>query len=312
MGKPSVGVSACLVGQPVRYNGEHKKHRWITDQFAEFVSLHPLCPELAMGLSTPRPAIRLVETAPRQIRLVTTKEGKDLTEMAELAASRLLSSEVSPWDGFILKKDSPSCGAERVKLYGSGPMPSRQGEGFFARRLKEKYPMLPYIEEGRLSDPEQCEQFVTRVFAHYRLKQVPMELSQLQTFHRNYKLILMEHSPKHYQILGRIVANPERQSIEKVMALYGPIFMEALSVPSNRQKRVNVLQHVMGYFKKMIDAGEKRQILEIIQEYRQGLLPFVAPLSLLHYLVKKFSVNYLEEQFLFYPYPKNLGLRKGI
>jgi uncharacterized protein YbgA (DUF1722 family) len=264
-----------------------------------------------MGLSIPRPAMRLVSKDLQKVRMVTSGAEIDYTELADATAEKILDAQ-EPWDGFILKKDSPSCGLERVKVYGSTTIPSRTGEGLFARRLRERYPLLPVIEEGRLADPEQREHFVTQIFAYHRLRQVTANLSEIQVFHRNYKLILMEHSPAHYQKLGRIVANSAGIDPSEVLSQYVLGFVEGLRVPSTPQRRMNVLQHVLGYFKKMIDPGEKKQILESIQEYRDGILPLMAPLGLLHYMVRKFSITYLEQQFYFYPYPKALGLRKWL
>jgi uncharacterized protein YbgA (DUF1722 family) len=242
--------------------------------------------------------------------MVTSNDKTDHTELAEKTTDRLLQGEAD-WDGFILKKDSPSCGLERVKVYPPSTIPLREGKGFFAKALQEKYPDLPMIEEGRLSDPEQREHFVTQVFAYARLKAVKPEFAEIQAFHRNYKLILMEHSPQHYQKLGRIVGNPNHLSPQEILKEYSPVFMDALRIPANPQKRMNVMQHIMGYFKKTIDSVEKQHLLEAITEYRQGLLPFAAPVSLLYFLVRRFSVKYLEDQFFFAPYPKDLGLRNG-
>lgn len=316
--KPRIGVSACLLGHSVRYNGGHKRHDWLVDIFANHVTYVPFCPEMAMGLGTPRDTLRLVsEPGSKVPRMISSRDQRDLTEQAHQTAQRLLAPD---WniDAFILKRDSPSCGLERVRVYNEHGIPERDGVGIFARTLKALYPRLPILEEGRLSDPAQRENFVTRVYASHRFGNLLREIEQhgsgiaaLQEFHQRYKLLLMAHSPLHYQRLGQIVGNARRLPAEEVLALYREPFFDALQIPVTPGKQANVLQHVLGYLKNQLDEKEKRQILEAVSDFQAGLLPFVAPLSLLHHLVRKFSMTYLEQQFFFRPYPKDLVLRNS-
>ena len=171
---------------------------------------------------------------------------------------------------------------------------------------------MPIIEEGRLTDPDQREAFVTQVFAYRTLKDIERRASALQEFHKIYKLILMEHSPVHYQRLGRLVANEKKLPFNQLYLKYIEGFMEALRIPSTKKKRANVLQHVLGYLKKCADDADRKRSLETIDEYRRGLLPLMVPVTLLHHLVNKFSIEYLKEQRFFAPYPKELSLRSGL
>lgn len=261
-----------------------------------------------MGLGVPRPALRLVQDG-QSVRVVTKNTGEDRTELARRTVARLVSGR-HDWDGFILKKSSPSCGLERVKVYPGGDRaPTPSGRGVFAAKLVELNPTLPLIEEGRLTDPAQREQFVLRVFAHRRLAEVRASMPAIQAFHRHYKLVLMERSPAHYRKLGAIVGNARRKKPGEVLEEYRPLFLEALQVPATPGKRVNVLHHIVGYFRDRLDRNERSQVLEAIEEYKDGIVPFVAPMKLLQHLVRKLSVEYLEGQLFFEPYPKALGLR---
>lgn len=312
MSKPRVGISACLLGRPVRFDGGHKRHDWICDDLAVHVEWAHVCPEVALGLGVPRDTVRLQGTPHRDARLVITRTAEDLT-VAAVRMSHNLIDGVGVLDGFILKKESPTCGLERVKVYSDrSGMPARSGVGVFARCLRERLPLLPMIEEGRLSDVEQRERFVTLLFAHHRLRTIESSVSQLQVLHRSYKLLLLEHSPALYRELGRIVANEERLEPASLLKRYAPLFIKILALPTSRGRRANVLEHAVGYFKDRLDSREKRQVLEAIHDYRAGALPLIAPLTLLRHLVRKFSVEYLEEQRFFWPEPEALHLRNAL
>jgi uncharacterized protein YbbK (DUF523 family)/uncharacterized protein YbgA (DUF1722 family) len=316
---PRIGISACLLGYSVRYNGGHKKQDWIVERLSRWVTFDSICPEVAMGLSVPRPALRLdvdnLRSSPDQVRMVTSHSKVDYTELAKTTVERILSSDEEglaeiagspPWDGFILKKDSPSCGVERVRVYPPSGIPLRTGVGFFARALQDKYPLLPVIEEGRLSDPVARDHFIERVFGYHRLKRVGHEsrdaklVADLQGFHRKYKLVLMEHSPKHYERLGKMIGTAGKGGISlKFLEEYRSLFMEALKIPVTPHKRVNVLQHAMGYMKSLISSGEKQMLLELFEQHREGILPSVVPIKVLQFLVQKYEIEYLRGQFFF-------------
>lgn len=306
--RPLVGISSCLLGERVRFDGGHKKDDWLVKELGKWVEWEPWCPEMQMGLGSPRESLRLVARG-KQNRLVGNRTGKDVTAAAKTTAREIV-TKLGDLDGYILKKNSPSCGLERVKVYGKNDIPFRAGQGVFAERLQRAMPLLPMIEEGRLSDPEQREQFVTRVFAFYRWKKVPAKISAIQKFHQEYKLLLMAHSPSKYQALGKIAANPSKRAPSDVKAEYGPVFLGALADPSTTKKRVNVLQHIFGYFKREIPPKEKAGILEAIEEFRKGELSFLAALTCVRQLLNRVSVPYLESQLFFDPYPKALSLRR--
>lgn len=304
--KPRIGISACLLGYPVRYNGEGKRDRWVADELGKVVDWTPFCPEMEMGLGTPRPAMRLSRASRNEgVKLVVTNTGEVLTELAQGASRRIL-PRLGHCDGFILKRSSPSCGIESVKIYGEDGTPFAKSAGVFGEALKTSMPWLPMIEEGRLSDPAQREHFVTRVFATWRLKRVEPEVREIQAFHQAHKLLLMSHHPAHYRALGDIAANREKRPPEEVLCAYRVAFCRAMETPCTRGRRTNALQHVFGYFKDRIDSKERRQVMEVIAAYQAGMVPFIVPVTLLRYLVEKFTVSYLNEQAFFHPYPEDL------
>lgn len=307
---PRIGVSACLLGAPVRFNGEHKRNEWIVDRLSRHSDLIGFCPETFMGLPTPRPALRFVSNE-NGVRLIETNSKFDHT-VAAGESSQALVTQAKELDGFILKKDSPSCGLERVKVYGEGGMPRRDGVGVFAASLKNAYPLIPMIEEGRLTHFEQRENFVLRVFAHQKIKALQLlgaalKVGELQTFHRKYKLVLLEHSPALYPKLGNVVSGRECKLPQEMLAAYAPTFMGALKTLPTAGTRVNVLQHTLAYLRGLADRQEREQIAQAISEYQQGRLPFIAPLSLIFHEVQKFGVRYLLEQKFFSPFPRELG-----
>ena len=303
---PRVGISACLLGQRVRHNGEHKGHHWLIEEFSKFVTWVPLCPEVEMGLGVPRDTLRLIGEA-IDPKMIVVKTGKDLTALAKNTARTLLKRETD-FDSYIFKKDSPSCGLQRVKVYGKSAMPLKTGVGLFAAAVKSRYPLIPMIEEGRLADPDQREAFAIQVFACFRLKNLPRRVSALQKFHQSYKFLLMSLDPINYQKLGAIAANSSRKPIGEVFEIYLGKFNETLQKPRTVKRRTNALQHLFGYLKTKIGSAEKKQVLDVIEDYRKEEIPLIAPLTLLHHLARKHSVTYLLDQEFFQPYPKGLKI----
>lgn len=308
--RPVVGISACLLGERVRFDGGHKKDDWIARELGKTVTWYAVCPEMEMGLGAPREAMRLERRGRGAPRLVVINTGEDLTTSGRTASTRIL-GRLPELDGFILKKGSPSCGVERVKVYGEGGgRPSRDGQGLFAEALAAERPLLPRIEEGRLTDAIQREHFVTRVFAHHRFRGIPARVSAVQKFHQEYKLLVMAHSPDHYQRLGRIAANSAKLAPSVVREKYGALFHEALAVPSTPGRRANVLQHMVGYFRGKLEDGERAALRDAIEEFRSGELSFLAALTVIRHVVKRVGEPYLEGQIYFDPYPRALALRK--
>ena len=310
-----VGISACLLGQEVRFDGGHKRDRYITDTLGKFFEWVPVCPEVEMGLGTPRETLRLVGD-PEAPRLVFAKKGEDQTElMRAWATSRLDRLAKANLSGYILKSDSPSCGMERVRVYRSSGIPSKDGVGIFARALMDRFPLLPVDEEGRLHDLPLRENFVERVFCYRRWRDLVaggITRGKLVAFHTAHKLLLLAHSPKHYTELGRLVANAKALSPKELEGRYGELFMAGLTVKATAKKHANVMQHILGYLKRDLDARDKAELLTVINDYYRGFVPLVVPLTLLKHHLTRVNVPYLQDQIYLNPHPKELMLRNHV
>lgn len=315
VGTMRVGISSCLLGNEVRFDGGHKHDPYITATLGQFFAWVPVCPEVEMGLSTPRETLRLIGDAVAP-RLVFAKTGADQTDaMQAWAVKRLKALADLELCGYILKSKSPSCGMERVRVYWASGMPAKHGVGIFARALLAAFPLLPVEEEGRLHDLGLRENFVERVFAYRRwrdLVESGLTRGRLVAFHTAHKLLLMAHSPKHYAALGRLVADAKAQLPRALESAYGAQFMEALRVPATPKKQVNVLQHILGYLKRDLDAGDKTELLQVIGDYHRGLVPLIVPLTLLKHHLKRIGVPYVLDQVYLDPHPKELMLRNHV
>ena len=304
-----VGVSACLLGQRVRYDGGHKAEPFIIDTLGRYFCWVPVCPEMEVGLGTPREPMRLVGdvTAPK---LVATVSGHDHTvRMQRFAAQRVPQLAELGLHGYILKKNSPSCGMTGVRVYGASGRPRRSGRGLFARALMAQWPLLPVEEEGRLQDPELREHFIEQVYAYHRwwgfLASNPAPRDVVQ-FHTRNKLSLMAHSRSHYQTLGRMVARCGGGLGEEFLDAYGDLFMAGLKVRTTRRKHANVLSHIQGYLKQRLGKPGKAALTACIDDYRQGLVPLTAPLDLLRDHFRRHPCPYVEAQTYLNPYPDDL------
>jgi len=310
-----IGVSACLLGREVRYDGGHKRDAFLVETFGPYVEWVPVCPEVELGLGIPRPTLRL-ERRGDQVRLIMPETGDDHTDaMRRYATERVVLLAQEDLCGYILKKDSPSCGMERVKVYGAHAIPSKSGRGVFADALMRHYPTLPVEEEGRLNDPLLRENFVERVFAYRRLRTLftgRWKLGDLVAFHTVHKLQLMAHSPETYERLGRFVAIAKNVARAEVRARYESLFMQGLTVLATRQRHTNVLQHMAGYFKKQLDDDAKRELQSVIDDYRRGLVPLIVPITLIRHYVRRFDATYLKAQVYLEPHPKELMLRNHV
>lgn len=311
----NVGISTCLLGQKVRFDGGHKRDRYITDILGDYFRFVPVCPELEIGMGVPREAVRLLgdETSPR---MVGGKSGQDWTDkMNRYTESRVKQRDLYDICGYILKKDSPSCGMERVKVYDSAGMPHRKAVGLYAAGLLKQFPLLPIEEEGRLNDLKLRDNFIVRVFAYSRLRKLfrsTFSLGRLVQFHTEHKYLLLAHSPTHYKDLGRLVAGAKKIPAGNLRDQYSQIFMEALKFKSTIAKNTNVLQHILGFLKDQLDSAEKKSILETIEDYRQGLVPLVVPLTLLKHYVDLHDIEYIRNQVYLRPHPKELMLRSHV
>lgn len=310
-----IGVSACLLGQEVRYNGGHKRDAFVAAALAPYVDYVPVCPEVAIGMGIPRPSIRLVgdPLAPRA--LGTGDASLDVTD-ALRGYSRRQAALLADLDGYILKKDSPSCGMERVKVYGpGGGAAQRTGVGIFARTLMERWPQLPVEEEGRLNDPLLRENFLTRVYVHNRWRRLAaggITAKGLIAFHSDHKYLVMAHSQAAYQRLGQMLSNLAGADLEAVGLMYVTELMAALARRVNRKRHANVLQHMLGYLKRSIDAGDKAEMLATIEAYRRGEIPLVVPIRLFRHYFRRHPDPYMERQVYLDPHPDALALRNAV
>ena len=313
--KPRLGISACLLGQKVRYDGAHKQDHFLTDTFGRFVEWVAVCPEVESGMGVPRETVRLVG-APEEPRMIAERSGKDWTAvMQRYAAVRTQELAKLRLSGYIFKKDSPSCGLERVRLYSSKDTPLRRARGLFARAVTEKFSLLPVEEEGRLNDPALRENFVERVFAYHRWQEAlagSRSAAALVDFHTRHKFLLLAHSERHHRRLGRLVADAKKLSLRTAYEEYGRLFMEALVVRANAKKHANVLEHMIGYFSERLSSDERKELVELIRDYRNELVPLIVPVTLFQHYVRKYGVAYLSNQIYLAPSPKELMLRNHV
>ena len=312
MEKIRLGISACLLGQNVRYDGGHKLDRYLTDTLGQYVEYVPVCPEVECGLGVPREAMRLVGDS-ESPRLVTVKTKQDLTErMMTWARKRVKELEKEDLCGFVFKRGSPSSGMERVKVYNERGMAEKKGRGMFAGAFMDHFPLIPVEEEGRLHDPKLRENFIERIFALMRWREVVQgrkTLGALVAFHTQHKLLILSHSEKHYRALGKLVADGKRLPLMEVYRGYETLLMEALKLTTTIKKNVNVLQHMMGYFKEQLTRDEKQELLEVLKDYHKGFIPLIVPVTLINHYVRKYEEGYLSQQVYLNPHPIALQLR---
>lgn len=313
--KPKIGVSSCLLGHKVRFDGGHKHERFLTDLFGTFIEWIPICPEVEVGMGVPRETVRLVGTSTNP-KMIAEKSGTDWTEaMNRFAAKRLCEFAENQLSGYVFKKNSPSCGMERVKIYNDRGMSERQGRGLFAAALMQRWPLLPVEEEGRLNDLKLRENFIERVFAYHRWLQAASERKSpgaLVRFHTGHKYLLLAHSQRHYRQLGRLVAGAKQRSLAAVYRDYGRIFMQALAVHATERTHANVLDHMMGYFSKRLTATERQELVQLIGDFRRRLIPLIVPITLMRHYTNKYQIAYLQGQLYLEPNPKELMLRNHV
>lgn len=308
-------ISSCLLGEKVRYDGGHKREGYLVETLARFVTWVPVCPEADCGLPVPREAMRLVGD-PKSPRLVTGKTGIDHTERMQGWAKRKLKQlERLDLCGYICKKDSPSSGMERVKVYGDSGIPAKAGAGIFTKAFMDHFPLVPVEEEGRLNDPVLREMFIGKVFTLRRFRDLLASgktRGGLVSFHTDHKLLLLAHDRKRYTEMGRLVAAAKGMTVSVLFERYQILLMEALSSKPTVKKSADVLLHMMGHFKKVLTRDEKQELLEVISRYRQKLIPIIVPITLISHYVRKYRVSYLERQVFLYPHPIELMLRNHV
>jgi len=310
--KPRLGISTCLLGERVRYDGGHKRDRFLTDTFGKFVEWVPVCPEVECGLPTPRESMHL-EGDPEDPHLVTSRTGIDHTKrMKTWAAKRVVELEKEDLSGYIFKANSPSSGMERVKVFDEKGMPHKVGVGMFARAFMDHFPLLPVEEEGRLHDPLLRETFIESVFCLKRYRDRTSgrrSAKALIGFHSDHKLQLMAHSPKILKEMGQLVARQKELKRKELFDRYEELLVGALRLKATPGKNTNVLQHALGYFKQELSPDEKREALDIIESYRREILPLVVPVTLIAHYARKYEPEYLARQTFLNPHPGELKLR---
>ena len=310
-----IGISSCLLGEAVRYDGGHRKDAYITGPLSRHVTWVPVCPEIELGLGAPRETLRLVGRADAP-RLMANDSGIDLTAaMDTYARARVGVLAGEGLSGYILKRASPSCGMERVMVYTESGRPSRSGRGLFAQRLMATYPLLPVEEEGRLSDARLRDNFITRVFAYRRLRALRESGARARDiigFHTAHKFLLLAHSPADYARLGRFLGDLARHPRAEGLARYGEGFMGALGMSATPRKHMNVLQHIMGLFKERLSAEERRELLGLIADYARGLAPLIVPITLIKHHAARLGLAYVADQVYLSPHPTELLLRNHV
>ncbi len=314
MSKIEIGISSCLLGQEVRHDGGHKRNAWILNTLSSYFDFRPLCPELAIGMGVPRPTIRLIKQD-NVIRLVGSKDPDlDITDEMNRFSDQAVKG-LDDLSGYILKKDSPSCGMERVRIYNEKGIPEKNGSGLFAARLMEAHPNLPIEEEGRLMDPVLRENFIERVFVYYRWQKLlhnGLTVKDLMEFHASHKFNLLAHNESIYRELGPLVAQATPENLETIAEQYINMLMKGMKKPATRKRHTNVLMHVMGFLKNALSSDDKQELLDILEQYRLGRVPLIVPITLLRHHLRREPHPYIEKQYYMKPYPEELMLRNSL
>ncbi len=316
--KPKIGISSCLLGELVRYDGGHKRFGFCTEVLAEYVEFVSLCPEMGIGLGAPRPTIRLVKGEAETI-LARSSDGRELSEDLKQFAHKNQPS-LDTISGYIFCAKSPSCGMERVPVYRDDKSGGEKvGVGIYAQAVKTALPNLPTEENGRLNDEILRENFITRVYAYWHWQQLlgkgksgAPEPSALLDYHSRNKYLLLAHSTEIYSELGKLLADLQAQPLAHIAEQYIQQFMHALSKPASRGQHTNVLQHIQGYFKKQLNIDQKKRLSQVIEQYRQQQVPLMAPITLLNHYLAEFPNDYLAQQSYLQPFPETLNLRYSL
>lgn len=313
MEKLKLGISSCLLGHKVRYDGGHKYDAWLVETLGQYVDYVPVCPEAGCGMSIPREALRLVGTKD-DYRLITVKTGIDYTDqMLEFSYETLKRLESEQLCGYVFKSKSPSSGMERVKVYPPhGGAAGKTGVGIWAREFMRAYPLLPVEEEGRLHDPVLRENFIERIFIMQRwwkmINSKP-RAGDLVKFHTIHKYLIMAHSPQHYREMGKLVAAIRDLPFKQVLMNYLELLMTACKRAATPSKNHNVLLHILGYFKNELEHFEKQELIRLIDQYKNGMIPLIVPVTLINHYVNKYNKAYLADQVYLNPHPMELKLR---
>lgn len=313
--KIPVGISSCLLGENVRFDGGHKQHSYVQQTLGEYFEFYPFCPEVAIGMGIPRKPIRLVRGKGGATRCVSTVDAsRDYTD-----ALATVADQQRHWHrdlcGYILKRSSPSCGMERVKVYSDQGMPFNDGVGIYASVLMRNFPDLPVEEEGRLGDSRLRENFIQRVYVMWRWKRLlhaGITVGRLVEFHARHKLIVLSHDQQDYRQLGRLVASVRKNNLAEMIPLYIGALMQALRKVATISNHVNVLQHIQGYLKQGLDREDKQELVQCIADYRNGIVPLIVPITLLNHHFRRHPNDYIASSWYMKPYPAELSLTNQI
>ena len=307
-----LGVSTCLLGEKVRYDGQHKLNHYLTDMLGKYVQWVPVCPEVECGLPVPREAMHLAGNSDSP-RLVTVKTDIDHTNrMQKWCAKKLKELEKENLCGFVFKSKSPSSGLLNVKVFNAKGSPVKNGVGLFAKAFTERFPLLPVEEEGRLNDAGLRNRFIDHVAVYSRWLEylnTDGSVKGLQNFHARHKYMIMAHSPKDVATLGRFAADANKNNLKQTQSEYIQLLTSVLHLQATVRKNTNVLQHIAGYFKKDLEDFEKQELQKSIEEYHQKFFPLLATLVLLQHFSRKYNKQYLLEQYYLAPSPIELYLK---
>ncbi|MCK9229891.1 MAG: DUF523 and DUF1722 domain-containing protein [Syntrophales bacterium] len=311
MKKIPIGISTCLLGENVRYDGGHKLDRFLRDTLGRYVRYIPVCPEADCGMGIPREFIRL-EGSPESPRLVTGRTKVDKTDMmVSWAKKRLIQLEGEDLHGFIFKSGSPSCGTERIKVYDDKGLPVKRGTGVFARMFMDHFPSVPVKDEKRLHDADLREHFIERIFVLKRWRdtqKAPPGRDALVGFHGRHGLLVLSHSSTHYRAMEKLVADRKRLSRQELYEGYETLLMKAMEMKTTVKKNVTVLRHILGYLRRNLSSDEKTELLEVIETYQNGFLPLIVPITLIGHYARKYGQHCLNEQVYLNPRPRGLQM----
>ena len=311
--KLAIGLSACLAGEKVRFDGSHRKDSALTQAMSKCFEFQTFCPEVAIGMGIPRQPIRLVNSSKGVQAIETRNNSIDVTEQLKSLAEKHR-AWMEKLSGFVVKKGSPSCGMERVKVY-ENKNANPVGRGLFTEQLVASYPLLPVEEEGRLKNPDLLDSFIQRVYAYSRwteLKADGLSMFKIIHFHTQYKMVLLSRCQKNYRKLGRLVASIDKNDIDTSSNEYISMFMETLKKPATRGGHFNVLQHLQGFLKHQLPDDEKQNLIYIVEKYRSGELPLIAPLTLLNMYFNRHPHHFTDNSLYLKPYPIELGIYKKL
>lgn len=315
--KIRIGVSSCLIGEKVRWNGDHKQNRYVKDILSNYFEYVSVCPEVEVGMGTPRETVALYGN-PDKPKMISRKTKSDWTRrMNRYSINRIKGLSNLGLCGYIFKSKSPSCGLARIPVYDENDRSkARHRSGLFANTFIKANPLIPTEDEGRLMDSKLRENFIVRVFSYHRLKLVLgnkiVKPGDIVKFHTKHKFLLLSHSRNHYQILGKIVAELKERPWEIMLSSYVNNFMKALTFKSTVKKNTDVLLHMMGFFKNLLEKEEKQDILSSIEDYRNELIPLIVPITLVRHQARKYNIKYLIDQIYLNPHPKELMLRNQV